>query len=159
MTNNFSTKVTQYLVSLGIEFTILPQDKPTTSIRETAAQRGICTSQMVKSILLKDMAKNYILACIPGDQSVDPKKVRAALGCRRVTCASEAEIQSVTGYGLGTVNPLLLAQKDITILFDPKLQQHPHVSISSGNKHFGLALSRLELERLCTLSWADICRD
>ena len=155
--NNLSTPITQYLDKQGIEYKVLPQEKQTTSIEETAAQRGINPAVMVKSILLRDMDENYILACVPGNKSVDPKKVRAQLSCRRVTCVAAHQVQEVTGFEVGTVTPLLLP-KNFAILFDISLQAQKTVTISSGNKQFGLELLSQSLLPLSSPILADICR-
>ncbi|CAH0541421.1 aminoacyl-tRNA deacylase [Vibrio marisflavi] len=156
--NNQSTAITQYLDKQGIEYKILTQSKQTTSIKETAQQRGICPSRMVKSILLKDMDNNYLLACVPGDKVVDPKKVRAKLSCRRVTCVAAAQVYQITGFEVGTVTPLLLPD-NITILFDVTLSLQNKITISSGSKLFGIELYYLSLQSLCSPILTDICRD
>jgi len=158
MTDTVSTHITQYLESQRVHFRLLPHQTPATTIEDAAKQRGISPQQMVKSIVLRDMSNRYAIACAPGDKSVDPKKVRALLGWRRMTCVSMDEVISLTGYQIGTVVPLLL-RTPMTIVFDQQLLAEPEVTISSGSNMAGLALSCEDLIQLAQPLLGDICRD
>ncbi|USD40772.1 YbaK/EbsC family protein [Vibrio sp. SCSIO 43135] len=158
MSNPFSTELTRYLEQQQVPFTLLLQEKPTLTIEETANARGINAKQMVKSILLRDMGGQYALACVPGDQAVDPKKVRSVLTSRRMTCVSLEDVPQITGYQVGTVAPLLLAT-EMPIVLDPQLLDNNLVTISSGHPMAGIALTPDSLLRLCQPTLASICRD
>lgn len=158
MNNEFSTHITQYLESQQVNFRLLHHQRPATTIDDAARQRGIRASQMVKSIVLRDMSNRYAIACAPGDQAVDPKKVRAVLEWRRMTCVSMDDVASLTGYQVGTVVPLLL-RTPMIIVFDQQLLSEPEVTISSGSNMAGIALPCDDLIRLCQPKIASICRD
>lgn len=157
MSKYLDTEVTRYLTEQQVSFRLLPHQTPATTIEDAARQRGIRTSQMVKSILLRDMGDQYALACAPGDQSVDPKKVRALLECRRMTCVDLSLVPDLTGYEIGTVTPLLL-KTPMPVIFDRKILLEQEVTISSGSVMAGIALHRDDLIRLCNPIFADICR-
>ncbi len=158
MTNSdLSTALTRYLDEQQVPYRLLPHQTPATTIEDAAKQRGIRPAQMVKCILLRDMSDRYVLACAPGDRSVDPKKVRALMDYRRMTCVDSSQIYAITGYQLGTVTPLLL-KKTMPIVFDHALQAESMVTISSGNNMAGVALSLTHLAQLTSPIWADICR-
>lgn len=158
MTSPFSTHITQYLESQQVNFRLLPHQRPAVTIEDAAMQRGIRPSQMVKSIVLRDMSDRYAIACAPGDQSIDPKKVRALLEWRRMTCVSMEQVESLTGYQIGTVVPLLL-KTPMVVVFDQQLLREPEVTISSGSNMAGIALQCDDLIRLCQPRVANICRD
>ena len=151
------TLITQWLDQQQVDYRLLVQSKPTTSIEETAQERGINASQMVKCILLKDMGNQYALACIAGDRSVDPKKVRSVLNCRRMTCVSLKDVEAITGFKAGCVGPLAL-KRHMPIIFDPSLQNNAFVTISSGDRMAGVALELDDLMALCAPIVAEICR-
>ncbi|MDN2482059.1 aminoacyl-tRNA deacylase [Vibrio agarivorans] len=157
MKNNFTTPLTSFLQQQGVAFEILHQEYETVSIQDTASARGISPQQMVKSILLRDMSERYALACIPGDQSVDPKKVRSLLNWRRMTCVQLDQLESITGYKAGTVTPLLL-KRAMPIVIDTRLSELDRVTISSGDRLAGLALAPSDLLKLCQPTMGDICR-
>lgn len=151
------TVITDWLDQQQVEYRLLLQDKETTSIEETAQARGIEPSQMVKCILLRDMGNQYALACAPGDRAIDPKKVRSVLNCRRMTCVSLQDVESVTGFKVGCVGPLAL-KRYMPIIFDHSLQQNKIVTISSGERMAGIALDLKDLMNLCAPIEAEICK-
>ncbi|MCK6264749.1 YbaK/EbsC family protein [Vibrio sp. ZSDE26] len=152
-----STSVIQYLDEQQIHYRLLPQEKATVTIEETAKQRGIRPEQMVKSIVLRDMGNQYALACVPGDRNVDPKKVRALLNCRRMTCVSLDDVFSITGYKPGSVTPLQITTP-MPVVFDTQLFNETEVTISSGDAQLGIALRCEDLRTLCQPIIASICR-
>ena len=151
------TLITQWLDQQQVDYRLLMQSKPTTNIEETAQERGIDPSQMVKCILLKDMGNQYALACTAGDHSVDPKKVRSVLNCRRMTCVSLTDVESITGFKVGCVGPLAL-KRHMPIIFDPSIQNNSTVTISSGDRMAGVALDLEDLMALCAPIVAEISR-
>ncbi|WP_428773049.1 aminoacyl-tRNA deacylase [Vibrio sp.] len=155
--SELSTKVTRFLEQQQVDYRLLWHRSAAVTIAEAARQRGIEPGQMVKSILLRDMSDRYALACAPGDCSVDPKKVRALLGWRRMTCVDLEHVYTITGYQLGTVTPLLLATP-MPVVFDHRLEQYSTVTISSGSDMAGIALRYQDLIALCQPCFGDICR-
>lgn len=152
-----NTSIIQLLEQEKVAYRLLPHSSPATSIEGAAAQRGIHPNQMVKSILLRDMSNNYILACVPGDKPVDPKKVRAILNCRRVTCVSIKDVPEITGYQIGAIAPLLL-KSPMPIIFDTALLNMQEITISSGNVMAGIAMDIQDLVKLCQPQLADIVK-
>ncbi|MEL7291246.1 MAG: YbaK/EbsC family protein [Pseudomonadota bacterium] len=157
MTNIISTHITQYLESQQVPFRLLPHQAPATTIEDAARQRGIRPAQMVKSIVMRDMSNRYAIACAPGDLAVDPKKVRALLDWRRMTCVGMQEVVSLTGYQVGTVVPILL-RTPMVVVFDQRLLTEPEVTISSGSNMAGVALRCEDLIQLCQPIVGEICR-
>ncbi|GAM67361.1 transcriptional regulator [Vibrio sp. JCM 19236] len=151
------TSVTQYLDQQGVSYTLLPHQTPAVSIEDAARQRGISPSIMLKTMLLRDMGGLMFVACVPGDQQVDPKKVRAHFECKRVTCVGFEEVQSITGYKPGTLTPFHLTH-DIKVIFDRKILELPQVTISSGTDMAGVLLNTQDMLELCTPHISDIVR-
>lgn len=151
------TRISQYLEQHQVHFRWLPHQTEAVNITDAAQQRGIRPHQMVKCILLRDMSNRYALACVPGDESVDPKKVRALLGWRRMTCVAKEDIEAIIGYQLGTVTPLLIP-KEIPIIFDGSIYDELEVTISAGHTMAGLALSLSDLSTLVSPQIDDIIR-
>ncbi|MGF1726944.1 aminoacyl-tRNA deacylase [Photobacterium nomapromontoriensis] len=151
------TPVTMFLEKEGVEFRLLPHNQPARTIEEAARERGVDPEQMVKSILLKDMSGFHVLACVPGPAQVDPTKVRALLGCRRMTCADASDVEKITGLVIGTVAPIGL-KRPLPLIFDHRISQQLKVNISSGDRMAGIELATEDLLLLCDPMLADICR-
>ena len=101
---------------------------------------------MVKSILLRDRNRRFVMACVTGDDRLNTKAVRKNLppGWRRFSFASAEEIREVTGYQQGSVAPLGLPD-DVPIVFDLAIAACKNVNISSGDPMAGLELAAHDL--------------
>lgn len=158
MSNSLRTPLTEYLDQQQVAYRLLPHHSEAQTIEDAAHQRGISPAQMVKCILLRDMSDRFALACTPGDRSVDPKKVRALLNWRRMTCVDLSQVEAITGYRIGTVTPLLL-RTAMPIIFDHAICAHHMVTISSGSLMAGIGLAPNDLIQLCQPQFAHIQRD
>ena len=152
-----NTPVIKYLEKEGVDYRLLPHSKPAKTIEDAAKERGVAPEQMVKSILLRDMSGFHVLACVPGPAQVDPTKVRAMFGCRRMTCADATDVEKVTGLVIGTVAPVGL-KHPLPLIFDHAIKKHHKVNISSGDRMAGVELETEDLLMICDPMFADICR-
>ena len=140
------THITDLLDRHNIPYQVLPHSEPVYTVEAAARQRGAPVEEMVKSILLRDKKRRYVMACIPGDARLDPKAVRAHLleGWKRLSFASSAEVLAVTGCVQGAVAPLGLPE-EIPVIFDQAIAGLKHVNISSGDPIAGLELAAGDL--------------
>ncbi len=127
---------------------MMPHSTPAISIEDAAKQRDISPHIMLKTVLLRDMGGRLFLACVPGNQQVDPKKVRAHFNCRRTTCVNANEVVHITGFKPGTLTPLILPES-ITTIFDHSVLQLSEITISSGSDMAGLMLRTEDIIKIC----------
>ena len=155
--SGLDTRVTRFLDRHSVPYRLLPHSEPVFTVADAAAQRGVVAEEMVKSLLLRDRARRYVLACVTGPDRVDLKAVRAELPAawRRLTFASSAEIEEVTGFVMGAVAPLTLPQ-EVPVIFDVAIGRCAHVNISSGHPLAGLELDGQVLIRLAGARLAPI---
>ena len=153
------TKITDLLDSRGITYRVLHHTEPVFTVEAAAAQRGVVFEEMVKSILLKDRAGHYVMACVPGQARLEPQAVRTAPGVppgwKRLTFASADEIRAVTGCVQGAVAPLCLPD-GMPVVFDEAIARTTKVNISSGDLMAGLELATQDLIRLANARLARI---
>ena len=156
----FQTKITQLLDAHQIPYRLLPHDEPVFTVEAAAQQRGVVAKEMVKSILLRDKAGHYVMACVLGQARLDPKAVRAYVPSdwKRLYFASAEEIQAVTGCVQGAIAPLGLPE-DVPVIFDEAIVLHKKVNISSGDPMAGLELAPQDLLRLAGAQLAPIAKD
>jgi len=152
------TKVMGYLDSLNIPYKILPHKKPVYTCEDAARERNVPLNEMVKCILLMDKDKKYVLACCPADKRVDLDKIRAVLDCKRLSFATEKEIEKITGHNIGAVPPLLLKEK-IPIIFDNKIKEKKKVNISSGDPSAGIEIDADDLIKIINPIIMDITQN
>jgi len=151
------TQVIRLLDSNNVTYRLLPHDEPVYTVAAAVAQRGVNQYEMVKSILLRDKNRRYVMACVTGDARLDPKAVRAHLGdnWKRLSFASAEEIQEITGYIQGAVAPLCLPE-DVPIVFDTAIVKCKRVNISSGDPLAGVELEPQDLIMLADAQLASI---
>ena len=154
-----NTKVIALLEDNNVSYRLLPHKEPVFTVEAAAAQRGVVKEEMVKSILLKEKSgeRRYVMACVLGDERLDPKAVRDYLpdDWRRLSFASAEEILQVGGYIQGAVAPLCWPE-DVPIIFDEAVANCRNVNISSGDPMAGLELDAQDLIRLAGAQLAPI---
>lgn len=151
------TKVIQLLESRNVTYRLLPHDEPVFTVAAAAAQRGVNQEEMVKSILLRDKNRRYVMACVTGESRLNPKAVRAHLGDEwaRLSFASAEEIQQITGYVQGAVAPVCLPE-GMPVIFDESIARCKKVNISSGDPMAGIELDPQDLITLARAQQASI---
>jgi Cys-tRNA(Pro) deacylase len=154
---NLTTRITALLDEQGVAYRVLPHTEPVFTVEAAAQQRGVRQEEMVKSILLRDRQRRYVIACVTGDAQLDPKAVRDCLpdDWKRLSFASREEIFEVTGYVQGAVAPLGLPV-DVAVVFDEAIGRCEWVNISSGDPMAGLELRPQDLIRLAKAVLAPI---
>ncbi len=155
----FSSRLTRYLDVQQVPYKLLLHREAVYTVEAAAEQRGVVLGEMVKSILLRDRNRRYVMACVLGAERLDPKAVRKELGDRwkRLSFADASEIQTVTGYEMGAVAPLCLPQ-EMPVLMDQSIAQLARVNISSGDPMAGVEMAAWDLIRLAGARLASIAK-
>ena len=78
---------------------------PVGSVAEAAAVRGIEVRDLVKTIVVRRGAGDYVFVLVPGDREFSWPKLRALLGVSRLSMPDADEAKRVTGYERGTITP------------------------------------------------------
>ncbi|MGD9635762.1 MAG: aminoacyl-tRNA deacylase [Pirellulales bacterium] len=105
--------------------------RPTSGAQRVAGQLHVPGHEVAKTVLLRVQPKReYVLAVLPADMTIDMKRAKALLAARRLELATELEIATFctdcefgalppfgSRYGLKTIVDASLAQ-DETILFE-----------------------------------------
>ena len=140
------TRVVETLDRQGIPYRLLPHGREVFTVEEAAGQRDVLMEEMVKSILLRDRKRRYVMACVRGDMRVDPKAVRAVLadGLGRLQFASAAEIRKITGSVQGAVAPVGLPD-EVPVVFDEVIARCERVNLSSGDPSMGMEMKGSDL--------------
>ena len=151
------TRILDILDSHRIAYRLLPHSEPVFTIETAARQRGVVKEEMVKSILLRDRAERYVMACVRGEDRVDPRAVRAHLPAdwARLHFATAEEIHVVTGCVQGAVAPVGLPEH-VPVIFDEAIARCARVNISAGDPMLGLELDPQDLIRVAGAKLAPI---
>jgi Cys-tRNA(Pro) deacylase len=75
------------------------------SLAEAAELRGISPADIVKTLVVRRAADDYLFVLIPGDREIAWPKLRAHLGVSRLSMPDAATAFEATGYERGTITP------------------------------------------------------
>jgi Cys-tRNA(Pro)/Cys-tRNA(Cys) deacylase len=92
------------LASSGIGYRLI-QHGPVRSLAEAAEARGVRPAQVVKTLVVRRGADDFLFVLVPGDRTISWPKLRALLGVSRLSMPDAAAAQQVTGYERGTITP------------------------------------------------------
>ena len=147
-------RVRQALQSAGLDPDLVRELPADTSTAEAAAQAvGTPQGSIVKSLLfLADGAPLLVLAA--GDQRVDVKRLRSALGLskRRLRIAQPAEVLAHTGFEVGGVPPVGHSPP-LRTLIDNTLGRYDTVWAAAGSAH---AVFPIAYEQLLTITGGEV---
>jgi Cys-tRNA(Pro) deacylase len=138
------TPATRFLDRSGIQYRVFIHTKKIETLIDAANQRGQDPQQIIRSIVFKITEDQFIMVLAGGPDQIEWKNLRRLLGINRMTMASPAEVQDITGYIPGTVNPFGL-QQNIRILIDDAILSQPEVSLGSGQPGSALIMRPNEL--------------
>jgi prolyl-tRNA editing enzyme YbaK/EbsC (Cys-tRNA(Pro) deacylase) len=125
-------KADEKLAELGISFEDVVQDNPTKSCDDAAKERGVETSQIVKSLIVESEGEKFHVL-LPGDRTLSEKKFGAEY---RMIPPEEAE--EITGFEPGTVHPFSTELKHVA---DERIFENEEVSHTVGEKTRGVILN------------------
>lgn len=123
--------VSRILTGMQIPHRVFTHPGKISSLEQAAAERGQQPDQVVRSILFRLGAEDYLMVLMPGPRQVSWHALRRYLGLSRLTMADPDEVLGVTGYPIGAVAPLGLPP-GMRILVDRRLLAQEEISLGSG---------------------------
>ncbi|GAA2384407.1 hypothetical protein Cme02nite_66320 [Catellatospora methionotrophica] len=92
------------LASTGLDHRVI-RHGPVRSLAEAAAARGVEIPDVVKTIVVRRGADDFLFVLVPGDRVISWPKLRALLGVSRLSMPDANEAKAATGYERGTITP------------------------------------------------------
>jgi Cys-tRNA(Pro)/Cys-tRNA(Cys) deacylase len=89
----------------GLTFDLVRTERPS-SAEESARLQGIELGQLLRTIVVRRVADDYVFVLVPGGRQIDWPKLRAHLGIRRLSLPDRDEARDATGYERGAITPL-----------------------------------------------------
>lgn len=97
-------RATAALEVSGIRHTITRHGR-VGSLEEAAAARGVEPRDIIKTIVVRRAAEDFLFVLVPGDREISWPKLRAHLGVSRLSMPDAATAKEVTGFERGTITP------------------------------------------------------
>lgn len=124
-------KADQILEEFGLNHEVVVQDNPTKDCDDAARERGVETSQIIKSLIIESEGELFH-ACIPGDRTLSEKKIGA-----EYRLVDPERSKELTGFESGTVHPL---STDLKHLIDERIFENDRVSFTTGDQDRGVII-------------------
>lgn len=141
------------LEASGAPFTVT-RHGPVASLDEAAAARGVPASDIVKTLVVRRGADDYLFVLVPGDRQISWPKLRALLGVSRLSMPDARTAFDVTGYERGTITPFG-ALTDWPVIADARVLAGD-VSIGAGAHGVAATMTGGDLVRVLSAQVADV---
>lgn len=99
-----STPALDALAAAGLPYRLIRYGR-VGSVAEAAAARGVDVPDVVKTLVVRRGADDYVFVLVPGDRVISWPKLRAELGVNRLSLPDAATARAATGYERGTITP------------------------------------------------------
>jgi Cys-tRNA(Pro)/Cys-tRNA(Cys) deacylase len=91
------TPAIRALTDLGVAFTPVQTSRPH-SAQESAELQGIELGQLLRTIVIRRGADDYVFVLVPGGRQIDWPKIRSHLGVKRLSLPDADEARAATAW-------------------------------------------------------------
>lgn len=127
------------------------------SAEESAGFQGIALGQLLRTIVVRRGANDYVFVLVPGGRQIDWPRLRAQLGVSRLSLPDAEEAKAATGYERGTITPFGSASP-WPVIADAGIPDLDPVAIGGGGHGVNLHLSGSDLVRFLGADVAEVTR-
>jgi Cys-tRNA(Pro) deacylase len=99
-----SSAALEAISSAGIAHRVV-RHPPVRNVTEAAAAAGVTVADVIKTIVVRRAADDFVFVLVPGDRAISWPKLRAVLGVHRLSLPDAAAAKDATGYERGTITP------------------------------------------------------
>jgi len=130
---------------------------PARSAEESAELQGISLGNLLRTIVVRRGADDYVFALVPGGRQIDWPKLRAFLGVSRLSLPDQAEAREATGYERGAITPFG-SRKEWPVIADAAVAELPRIAIGGGARGVNVHVDPGDLIRALDARTADVTR-
>lgn len=99
-----TTPATEAVAATGVDHEVLVRE-PSRSAQEAAERLGVPLANLLRTIVVRRAADDYLLVLVPAGRSMVWKRLRSHLGVSRISLPDADEARAATGYERGTITP------------------------------------------------------
>jgi Cys-tRNA(Pro) deacylase len=141
---------------LGLAFDVVRTDRPN-SVEESAVLQGIAVDRLLRTIVVRRAADDYVFVLVPGGRQIDWPKLRAHLGVSRLSLPDADEAKAATGYERGAITPFG-SRTAWPVIADATVEVADRVAIGGGARGVNLHLQAADLLAATGADVADVTR-
>ena len=152
--SNPDTPAQRALADAGVPHRVV-RTEPPHGPEESAALQGIALDELLRTIVVRRGADDYVFVLVPGGRRLDWPKLRAHLGVNRLSLPDKEEARAVTGYERGAITPFG-ASHAWPVIADATVLAHDRVAIGGGARGVNVHLDPGLLVAAIAATVADV---
>ena len=152
--NAVDTPAMRALAATGLTFTVV-RTVPARNPEESAALQGIPLESLLRTIVVRRGADDYVFVLVPAGRRFDWPKLRTQLGVSRLSLPDQDEAKAVTGYERGAITPFG-ASRAWPVIADAAILGHDRVAIGGGARGVNVHLAPADLVAGLAADVADV---
>jgi Cys-tRNA(Pro)/Cys-tRNA(Cys) deacylase len=98
------TPALRALEGTDLRFEVVRIERPS-SVEESAARQGIEVGSLLRTIVVRRGADDYVFVLVPGGRQISWPKLRSHLEVKRISLPDADEARAATGYERGAITP------------------------------------------------------
>ncbi len=122
---------------------------------EVAKKLNMPPDAIFKTLLARGERAGVVMALVPGDGTLDLRKLAHLMGDKRVEMVDPSELPRLTGYIRGGVSPLG-GKREYPTFVDQSAFTHEKICVSAGVRGVQIHIAPADLVRLTQAKTADI---
>lgn len=150
------TPAIRALSGTSLEYRVV-RTRPARNAEESAALQGIAVGDLLRTIVVRRGADDYVFVLVPGGRQIDWPKLRAHLGVSRLSLPDESEAREATGYERGAITPLG-STRAWPVVADAAIAGLSRVAIGGGARGVNLHVAAAALLAHLGAEVADVTR-
>jgi len=154
VTEQASTPAIAALEAAGVTFRVV-RTQIAHSAEESATFQGVPLGSLLRSILVRRAADDYVFVLVPGGRRFDWPKLRAFLGTSRLSLPDADEAKAITGYERGAITPFG-ALRSWPVIADAAIEGLKVVAIGGGARGVNVHLAPADLVAATGADLVDI---
>jgi Cys-tRNA(Pro)/Cys-tRNA(Cys) deacylase len=127
---------------------------PVASLAGAARARGVSPADVVKTLVVRRGADDFVFVLVPGDRTLSWPKLRAVLGVSRLSMPDAAAAQQATGYERGTITPFG-SVRAWPVVVDERVRGR-EITLGAGEHGLAVAVAADEVLPALAATVADI---
>lgn len=117
--------------------------------------QGITLGELLRTIVVRRGADDYVFVLVPGGRRFDWPKLRAYLGVSRLSLPDAEEAKAVTGYERGAITPFGAA-RPWPVIADSTIKGRERVAIGGGRRGVNVHLAPADLVAATNATVVDV---
>jgi Cys-tRNA(Pro) deacylase len=154
---SLDTPATRAANAAGLTYDVVQTERPH-SAEESASLQGISLHQLLRTIVIRRGADDYVFVLVPGGRQIDWPKLRQHLGVSRLSLPDQHEAWAATGYKRGAITPFGSKRPWPVIADETVGQAQERVAIGGGAYGVNLHLDAAALLRVLGADVVDVTK-